>query len=92
MLVQPGRAFQGRRGPPHTHTRGPLPASPRTTSRLQEEEQGSQGGRAGWGRAGGHPQEAALFLELRFKETQDAKLSPNNCGRCGGSRCSLARS
>lgn len=35
-----------------------------------------RGGRAGGGRAGGHPQEAALFLELRFKETQDAKLSP----------------
>ena len=40
---------------------------------LGEEE---PGGRAGGGRAGGHPQEAALFLELRFKETQDAKLSP----------------
>lgn len=35
-----------------------------------------RGGRAGGGWAGGHPQEAALFLELRFKETQDAKLSP----------------
>lgn len=31
----------------------------------------------GWGAgAGGHPQEAALFLETRFKETQDAKFSP----------------
>lgn len=59
---------------------------------LEEEEQGSEGGRAGPERAGGHPQEATLFLELRFKETQDAKLSPSNCGRCGGSRCSLARS
>ena len=52
----------------------PLPTSPKTTG-LEEEEQGSEGRRAGCG-GGGHPQEAALFLELRFKETQDAKLSP----------------
>lgn len=43
---------------------------------LGEEEPGCRaaGLAEGWG--GGHPQEAALFLELRFKETQDAKLSP----------------
>lgn len=43
----------------------------------------------GWG---GHPQEAALFLEQRFKETQDAKLSPNHCGRCRCHCHSLAHS
>lgn len=52
----------------------PLATSP--AMGLKEEELGSRGGR------GGHPQEAALFLGLRFKETQDAQLSASHCGRC----------
>lgn len=38
--------------------------------------------RAGKG-VGRDTQEAALFLEPRFKETQDAKFCPSHCG-CGG--------
>lgn len=65
-------AFQGLRHPPSR----PLPTSPTTGRRRKSRA-------AGLAR-GGHPQEAALFLELRFKETQDAKLSPSHCGRCHG--------
>lgn len=52
---------------------------------LKDDRQGSEGSGAGEGRqgVGGDTQEAALFLEPRFKETQDAKFCPSHCG-CGG--------
>lgn len=72
VLIQWGHAFQGPppKTPPHIPNNG-----------SEEGRAGQQGNRAGGGQEGGHPQEAALFPELRFKETQDAKLSPNHCGR-----------
>lgn len=58
-----GLAFQG----PGETRRAPSPLPRRRAGG------GRAGGRPG---EGGRPQEAALFLEPRFKETQDARLSP----------------
>lgn len=69
-------------GPSLPRPRAPQAPSPRPRQWVWR-RQSRAAGQQGWRRAGGgHPQEAALFLELRFKETQDAKLSPSHCGRC----------
>lgn len=60
-----GLAFQG----PGETPQAPSLLPRRRRAGRAEEEQAA-------GLARGGPQEAALFLELRFKETQDARLSP----------------